>query len=786
MLRLLPIAVLLAAVLPAAAQNTVRGRAVDGENPVGYATVVLLRDGRQAAGTTTGDDGRFVLAADTGRYTLVLRHVAYRPLEQQIDVRPGTTEAGELRPEAAGIREVTVTAETVTRQADRFVVNVGDTPAFAGQDGAELLARAPGVWLGDDGISINGAGGTKVYVDGRELKGTAEEVASYLRSLIAADIARIEVVPLAGAEFAADTRGGVILVTLRHRRDDGMDGNLQFSTAQSSLLANYAPSGRIGIRTGRWTLTASAAGSFTPKGDSRFTESREYTGEHRPFSGRSDAASRTGYGRGHFAAIFDPSPKHTAGLEIEYTGRSTRMPMIARSTLGQTANDSRYDQHFGGNTFTATANYTWKIDTLGSQFKVIADYTRYAADGDNRYRTTTTAPGLTTRDSLYRSATGSAYDLLSADAGLTRKLPHGLTLRGGLRYTRNGMADDSRYEARQQEVWHELPQYGYDQRYTEQIGAAYASLGYGAGRWEFSAGLRGEYTSVASPTLGRSYFGLFPSLSASYALNDLRTWLLAAQWSRNIERPPFPSLNPARIQISDYSWQSGNPALRPTYIHRFSLTAVWKYRYTLTVGGNLHHDLIREVAHTDEADPDVVYIRPENHYTENHWFVAASAPVKVTSWWNLSVNAVGVMQRIRLSRTDSPATHYLLFADATCSFTLPAGFFVEVVYRAQSRLYSGNSEVGPRHTLAATVKKQFCDKRLTLFCTASNLTDCGWEFVSTTGGMRRTTDARQAWSGRAWKVGATWNFRSGKKFRVRTIESAAETERKRLVKSSEQ
>ena len=64
----------------------------------------------------------------------------------------------------------------------------------------------------------------------------------------------------------------------------------------------------------------------------------------------------------------------------------------------------------------------------------------------------------------------------------------------------------------------------------------------------------------------------------------------------------------------------------------------------------------------------------------------------------------GVMQRIRLNSTDSPATHYLMFADATCSFTLPAGFFAEAVYRAQSRLYSGNSEVGPRHTLSATVK----------------------------------------------------------------------------------
>ena len=204
-------ALLLAATIPAAAQHTLRGRVLEGESPVGYATTVLLRDGRQAAGTTTDDAGGFVLTADTGRYTLVLRHVAYRPFEQEVCVAAADTDLGDLPLAPLGISEVTVTAETVTRQADRFVVSIGNTPALAGQDGTELLARAPGVWLGDNGISINGAGGTKVYVDGRELKGSAEETTTYLRSLTAADIARIEVMPLAGTEFAADTRGGWML-----------------------------------------------------------------------------------------------------------------------------------------------------------------------------------------------------------------------------------------------------------------------------------------------------------------------------------------------------------------------------------------------------------------------------------------------------------------------------------------------------------------------------------------------------------------------------------------------
>lgn len=814
---LLPVLLFLAA-FPVSAQHTLRGRCVEGTTPIGYVTAVLLRNGEQAAGSTSDAAGRFVLEADTGRYTLVLRHISYQSIEREVEIGAEDRDLGDIELVANAIAGVTVTAQSITRQADRYVLTVSNSPAMAGENATELLARAPGVWLGEKEISINGSGGTKVYVDGRELKGSAEETAAYLRSMTAADIERVEVVPLAGAEFSADTRGGAILITLRRRRNNGLDGNLQLSSTQGKWAASYAPSGRISVRTGRWTLSGSGSGELAPRIENKFSEQREQQGEQLDFNSISTSKSRSNQGRGRFSAIYDPSPNHSAGIELEYTTRSTRMPIHAFSAQESTLSQSRYDQHISGSTFTATGNYSWKIDTLGSQFKLIADYTRYTSDGKNDYTTTiqedrrlqnvcdldysavktirdsmnrdsgifSTTSSTTSRDSVYRSAINSTYNMLAADAGVTYKLPHSLTLRSGVRYTRNAMKDGSHYETQTGGEWQPLTTFSYQQHYTEQIAAAYASLSAQIGHWDLSAGIRGEYTAISGTGVDRSYFEIFPNLSVNYALNDLRTWMLVAQWGRNIERPTFAALNPARIQISDYNWQSGNPALRPTYIQRFSLTTVWKYRYTLTIGGNLHHNLIREVARQEEDNAAVIYIRPENHYTENHWFIAVNAPLKITRWWNLTINAVGVMQRIRLTRSDIPSTHYLLFTSAISSFTLPAGFFVEATYRGQSRLYSGNSEVGRRHTLGVTLKKQFLERQLTLFVTADNLTDRPWEFASTTDGMRRTIDSRQGWSQRSWKAGVSWNFRSGKKFRQQKIESAAGTERKRLTKDTDQ
>ena len=117
-----------------------------------------------------------------------------------------------LKVSSYALKEVVVQAKNIERKADRFVLSVSPS---TGKDGTELLSQAPGVWLAEDNISINGAQGTKVFVDNREIKLTGEELLTYLRSLKSEDIRRIEVIPIAGAEYEASSRGGIILISLR-------------------------------------------------------------------------------------------------------------------------------------------------------------------------------------------------------------------------------------------------------------------------------------------------------------------------------------------------------------------------------------------------------------------------------------------------------------------------------------------------------------------------------------------------------------------------------------------
>ena len=175
-----------------------------------------------------------------------------------------------MKPSSVMLDEVVVTANMVTREADRFVVNVAATPLSAGKTGKEMLALSPGVWITDKGdLSVNGRGGTQVIVNDRVLKETGEELVAYLENLKAEDILKIEVIPYAGAEYDANATGGVIKITLKKQREEGLEGavSMRYYTSivdqkawnyQPSLNLNYKYNAlslysEVGYRRNNWT-----------------------------------------------------------------------------------------------------------------------------------------------------------------------------------------------------------------------------------------------------------------------------------------------------------------------------------------------------------------------------------------------------------------------------------------------------------------------------------------------------------------------------------------------------
>ena len=185
--------VMLCCSFASAQRFTISGRIVDDQaKQIPYATVVLLEEGDQASGGVTDSEGNFSLVATAGSYQLHVSYIGYKSISKEISIE-GDLALGAilLEEDSANIDEVVVTAQLIRREADRFVVDVANSPIAMGKDGEELLKSAPGVWIQDDKISINGSSGAKIYLNDREVKMEDEQLIAYLRSLRAEEIQRI-------------------------------------------------------------------------------------------------------------------------------------------------------------------------------------------------------------------------------------------------------------------------------------------------------------------------------------------------------------------------------------------------------------------------------------------------------------------------------------------------------------------------------------------------------------------------------------------------------------------
>lgn len=774
-----------AAAASAARQSPATGRIADPDGaPVAYATVVLLDGQTQVAGTASAADGSFTLAAPAGRYLLTIRYLGYEPLEREVDT-PGDLGEFVLRPASVEMEGVVVKADLVRRDADRFVMEIAGSPAALGKDGTELLRQAPGVWLTDDKIAINGATGVKVYINDREVRMSTEQLLNYLRGLKSEEIQRIEIIPQAGADYDADSAAGIIKITLKRLRDNGFTGDLSFNTRQSRQIEGYNPSLSLNGHAGRWTFNASGWASIVPLHVTTIAEHTDYYASNAQLDATSEMRGHDRCGGGRAGAIFDITERHSIGAEADFYIDRDRSPNRSTTYFREperlTSNESLYLGTERASTFSATFNYIWRIDTLGSTLKVMADYSRNNRRHGNDSFVRSTTAGIV-RDSTYDDRTLGLYDVAAINVALERRLGKAWQLRAGAKYTYNDMHNEALYRYLRPEGWQTLDAYSYITDYTEQIAAAYAAATLRKGHWHAVAGLRAEYTRTTghASDVRQRYFSLFPNANLTYTFDATGLWSLTAQYARNISRPSFWALNPMRMQISDYTYQSGNPDLLPAYTDNLSLTAVFAGKYSLSLGAQYHHDEISQVFGSDPADPSITNLRFENLDRTEQYFAAASIPLQLARWWSLNANLTGLCRRDRITADAPLRTSWAGFINASTTFTLPRKFFVEAEYYAMSRFRQANLDMKSHHSVTLGLKKRLLDDRLTLTAQVANLFNRSQGFMAATDTFVRDLRVSNDWQPRRFVLTISYNFKTGKAFNARKVESGAGDEKGRM------
>jgi hypothetical protein len=291
--------------------------------------------------------------------------------------------------------------------------------------------------------------------------------------------------------------------------------------------------------------------------------------------------------------------------------------------------------------------------------------------------------------------------------------------------------------------------------------------------------LRGEYTYTdggRESGVSQKYFSLFPNANFSFALDKQGKHSLVAQYSRSISRPNFWNLTPNRMQISDYTFQSGNPLLKPQYTDNISFTGVVAYKYSLTLGMNITHDAIQRKMVQDATNPQMMELTYENLPTMNYYFASLSLPFNVTKWWDWNTNVTGMIVRQRIDADSPIEADKMAKWNTTMTFKLPKKFYVDVFYMGMTGVKVSNIDMKSNHSMTFNIKKVIKDS-WTLQCGLQNVVRSRQAFTFEGDGFNRFMEIWGQGQDFNIRFGVTWNFKSGKQFRSKSVEKGADTSR---------
>ncbi|MCL1937488.1 MAG: TonB-dependent receptor family protein [Candidatus Azobacteroides sp.] len=772
-------------------QIKITGKVTDNKNaPLEFANVIL-----QAAdtlfGTFTNESGSFELQAIPGNDTLRISMLGYKPYEKEISLQ-SDLDLGEIQMEdlAIEMNEVVIKGQRITRMPDRFVVNLANDPTIVGKDGVDVLKTSPGVFIQerDGSISVNGKSGSQVYVNERPRHETGTDLIRYLQNLKAEDIVKIEILPNAGSEYDASVTGGIIKITLKNRRDDGMDGSAgasgNFSPDDKDQFA-LSPFFNMNYRINKLSLYTQLNYNIIGQVEHIIEDVDNWTinqNIHSVFA----TPQKIYIGQARMGGIYDISDKQSVGLEVNYSGFLDKNKNYATSidiTDGnQTDVASIYNGKMTIDNYSASVNYLLRLDSLGSMFKALLDY--FHNKSDNRQNYNSDYSGIVKFDSIYRSNQLTTNNTYAVTVDWSHHFNNITALNVGTKYAHNEMNNSTLFEYQQEYqqsiIWNEIDWLSNVNSYTENISAVYGLFSSKIQKVSYSLGLRGEYTQTTpwsnkvDEIEKQHYFKLFPSINVMFPFGKHS---VVGNYHRTITRPSFMQLNPFRFPGSEHLYIAGNPKLQPAVSDDGSVSLNLFYKYNLTAGvTNTENDFGR-VRIPDPDEPGVIVQTTDNISKNTTWYLSFNGSISPTKWWQIYLNLTGKRNNLDVLGDKRSINVFSGYMNNT--FSLPENFKLDISGFYQSPWLEGNMKFTLDPKVNVTLRKQFLKNRLTATLFVNNIfNSCKVLIEANEADFNQIMHDRTDF--RAIGASLSYSFQSGKKIQDKKVETGAAEEKARL------
>ena len=588
----------------AAVAGTITGRVLD-ENqvPMPYANVVLMNraDSAFVQGIVTGEDGTFALTTDCDDCLLKISCVGYAT--RWVEARAASVGDIVMQPGAALLGEVVVKGERPAHKLGRegLLTSVEGTILSKLGTAEDVLRNIPGVLKKDGGkLEVFGKGTPLIYINNRLMRDASE-----LNELKSQDIVSVEVITNPGAKYDASVQS-VIRIKTRKVQGEGWGGHLRSSFYQGEMSRTY--------NAFLWNYRHHGLDIFGTVSDFE-------NGWLQKYRITQDVAADTiwhqdnhGRSQGNYNILrlvlgtnYQFNDKHWVGFQ--YTSSIRIYDKSTGRFVADVLADGNFYDHLETNNVEETSHnmpHSLNIYYNGEVGKTSIDFNADYYFNKTHARNRDVEESQEWDDRSLHSVNNVRNELFASKLVLSWPLWNGtLTAGGEANYTHR---NDDYFNS-----FHLVP--SSETEVKEQNYSVFVEYSRMTPIGQVRGGLRDEYVKTGYYSQGvlidgqsRHFNHLFPSVSLSTRVGNVKGLL---SYAMKIRRPTYFELSNMTYYSNRFTWQSGNPYLKPTIINNVSLDATWKF-LSLNVSYSHLRDVVMQLGRQVEGHESTTLIYQDN------------------------------------------------------------------------------------------------------------------------------------------------------------------------------
>ena len=572
----------------------------ENRQPVAYANIALLNpaDSTLLSGGVSNESGYFAIPYEQEKTLIRISYVGYKTIYRLCDKdNVGTIR---MHPDSYKLNGVEVKGQRplVRMKDDAFVTTVEGSYLAKMGTGNDVLGQIPGVLRNGENIEVIGRGTPLIYINGRQMRNPSE-----LDQLSSDQIKDVDVIMTPGAKYDATAKAVIRIKTIRP-----VGEGFSFNSRTVAGVNHYVyglEELNMNYRTGGLDIFGMA--EYENRRSRQTNDSRQdtYLQSHYQQSSLMHYYNKNQMLAGKLGFNYMLNDKHSIGMTYTVTSRPNSQTsdyfttmFIDKQTDDQIKGRGKVDgddiQHiisgyYAGQTgkWSLDANADVLFQKQNSDSQTFED----ATQGDDR--TVTTRNDVKNR--LYAAKFVAGHPLWKGklEIGAEGSYVHRTDVFGNV----ERIIDAS------------------DTKIEENSTAAFVQLMQRLNKLTLIAGLRYEYldsryyeSGVKMDDESRTYSDLFPSLMLMCPLKNVRARL---SYSRNINRPAFSQLSGNVKYINRYTYESGNPYLKPSYRDNFSLALNYKWLTGMIDYARVHDYIITSYS-SYKGDPTIALLRKDN------------------------------------------------------------------------------------------------------------------------------------------------------------------------------